>query len=67
MNKRKIKFHSDRLFAALNKYWRPLTWKEYYEGLDINDIKNAITVSMMPKEVADWIWEKERKPFEVFK
>lgn len=27
----------------------------------------AIQVAGFPKEISDWIWEVERKPFEVFR
>ncbi len=58
-------FHEDRLIAALNKYYRPLTHDEYMD-MDMPMINNAITAAGFPKEVSDWIWEKERKPFEVY-
>ena len=62
----KAEFHEDRLIAALNKYWRGLSEDEYYRKMDIPATNNAISVAQFPKEVEDWIWIKERKPFEVF-
>lgn len=58
-------FREDKLFAALNKYYRPLSWAEYLD-MDLQEIHNAIMVSGMPKEVVDGIWPRKRNPFEVF-
>ena len=30
------------------------------------EINDAVAVSGFPKEVVDWIWEKQRDPFEVY-
>lgn len=56
----------DRLIAALNKYYRPVTSDEYWYKWDIPATNNAIAVAGIPKEVEDWIWEKERIPFQIF-
>lgn len=34
--------------------------------MDAQEVSNAIMYSGMPKEVADTIWVKKKKPFEVF-
>ena len=60
-----MKFHWNRLFAALVKYYRPMTYREFMREMDIPMTNDAIAVAQLPKEVADWIWEKERQPFEV--
>ena len=52
------------MIAALNKYWRPLTVKEYLHEMDIPMVSDAVAVSGLPKEVIDWIWE-EKKRFRV--
>ncbi len=61
------KVHEDRLLSALNKYYRPMTKREYLDEHDIPMINNAIAVAGFPKEIMDWIFEIDRKPFEVFK
>ena len=55
------------MFASLNKYYRPMTIHEYWYGHDIDGINNAIRVSEFPKEVTDWIFERDIKPFQIFK
>jgi hypothetical protein len=62
-----VTFYADRLISALNKYWRPLTPDEYWEKMDVFDTMNANKMSKFPEEVVNWIWEKKRKPFEVFR
>jgi len=57
----------DRLISALNKYWRPITEKEYEEEMTVPDTQNAIKVASFPKEVGEWIWEKKKTDFEVYK
>lgn len=54
------------MFIALNKYYRPLTKKEFLKEMDIPMVNDAIQIACFPEGVADWIWEKERKPFEIF-
>lgn len=54
------------MITALNKYWRPLTMKEYLYNMDIPMTQNAVCIAQFPPEVEKWIWEIERKPFEVF-
>lgn len=66
MNGRKSIFHEDRLIAALAKYWRPITEKEYLYSMDIPGTNNAIAVSGFPEHVVEWVWEIKRKPFEIF-
>jgi glycogen synthase len=56
----------DRLISALNKYYRPITEKEFWFKMDSTMTQNAVIVSGFPKEVEEWVWKKERKPFEVF-
>ena len=34
--------------------------------MDLKATESAISVSGMPKEVTDYIWERKRKAFEVF-
>lgn len=44
-----------------------MTKREYLDEHDIPMINNAIAVAGFPKEIMDWIFEIDRKPFEVFK
>lgn len=57
----KCKFHEDRLIAALK-----LTPETYYKKLDVLTVQNMVAVAGFSKEMEQWIWEKERKPFEVW-
>jgi len=34
--------------------------------MDMEATNNAISVSGIPREIADQIWKKKRKPFEVW-
>lgn len=52
--------------AALNKYYRPVSYNEYMDEWDIPMTNNAIQVAQFPEHISTWIWETERKPFEVF-
>jgi hypothetical protein len=59
------------LWAALNKYWRPISRYEWIWGLSEKDIHNAILVTWnevtkIPKPVYDLIWEST-EPFTVEK
>ena len=42
----------------------------YLEEMDWKDVQNALSTFDMEKKsfdkLMDWIWEKNRKPFEVF-
>lgn len=42
----------------------------YLEEMSWNDVKNALSSFDMGEEqyakLMSWVWEKERKPFEVF-
>lgn len=58
-HKKKVKFHRDRLVAALNKHWRPLSTKEYLHEMDVPATTNAVIVAQMPTELMDWIWEEQ--------
>jgi len=49
------------LFAALNKYYRAMTWDQFLDDFDIPRINNAISIAAFPESVTDWIWEKEKK------
>lgn len=51
------------MIAALNKYWRPLTEKEYWENMDIISTNNAIAAANFPKEIEDWIFETKKPKF----
>jgi hypothetical protein len=62
-----VTVHIDRLISGLNKYWRALTTNEYWRKMDLLDTMNATKAAKFPEDVVDWIWEKKRKPFEVFK
>jgi len=33
---------------------------------DLPTVQNAVAVAAFPKEVEEWIWEIDRKPFELF-
>lgn len=59
--------HQDRLIAALNKYYRPLTEREFMEDMDIPAVQNAICIAGFSKEVEDWIWETNEEDVEPFK
>ena len=59
-------FHVDRLIAALNKYYRPITKEDFFLKMDLPMINNAVQVAQFPKSVESWIWEKERQPFSIF-
>ena len=59
--KKKVKFHRDRLVAALNKHWRPLSDYEYLHEMDLPSTQNAVTVAQMSEGLIDWIWEPEKK------
>jgi len=54
-------FHRDRLLAALNKYWRPVTEREYLHGMDIPATNNAIAVAGFPKEIGQWVWVEPKE------
>ena len=58
--------HDDRLIAALNKYYRPLTKQDYYDKMDIPATQNAVLVANFPKEVEAWIWETPRNKKKFF-
>jgi hypothetical protein len=53
------------LLSALNKYWRKITDFEYWYEMDNPMTDNAIAMAQFPKEVDDWIWEKEYTAFSV--
>jgi len=55
------------LIAALNKYFRPISKKEFWYKMDIPGTNNAIAIAQFPKEVEDWIFQKKYKPFQIFK
>jgi len=54
------------LIAALNKHWRKLDEKEFWNDMDFIMTNTAIQAACFPKEIHEWIFEVERKPFEVF-
>ena len=43
-----------------------VTPKIYWEEWDIPQTQAMICVAGFSKEIEDWIWTKERKPFEIF-
>jgi hypothetical protein len=43
-----------------------MTLKQYWYEFDIDGLNNAINVACFPKEVSDWIFERDIKPFQVF-
>jgi hypothetical protein len=51
--------------SALNKYWQRLTTDEAMM-MTLPEINEAVAVSGFPKEVTEWVWEKNRQPFEVY-
>lgn len=57
----------DKLISALNKYWRPVTKREFYHSMSVNMINNAIEAAEFPKHVSERIFKIKRKPFEIFK
>jgi hypothetical protein len=34
--------------------------------MTIPEINDAVAIASFPKEVTEWIWEKQRNPFEVY-
>lgn len=54
----------DRLYAALCKYYKPMTMDEF-EDMDAQELTNAILVSGMPKEVAATVWIERHGAFDV--
>ena len=54
-------FHRDRLVAALNKYWRPVSLQEYLHEMDLPATENAVMVAGIPKPIMAWIWEEPMK------
>lgn len=60
-----MKFHFTRLWAALNKKWRPVS-KEELRRMPLSDLEAIIkSVDDWDKGNIDGIWEKERRAFEV--
>lgn len=55
-------FHRDKLVAALNKYWRPLSEDEYLHQMDIKMTEDAAEAAEFPKHVIERIWEEKKKP-----
>jgi hypothetical protein len=55
--------HYDRLIAALNKFWRPVTDNDFWFKMDVVATNNAIAVAGFPREVEEWIWEREKEVF----
>jgi hypothetical protein len=55
------------LIAGLNKFYRPLSNREYWHEWGLKDTENAIAVSGMPEQVIKWIWEpvRDKKKFAV--
>lgn len=53
------------MISALNKYWRPVTYDQYMDEMDIPAVNNAVAIAGFPEVVTDWIWEKKRTPFEI--
>jgi len=52
--------------AALNKYYRAITYEEYMDKWDLPTTQNAVAVSEFPEHVELWIWPKEQKPFAIW-
>ena len=44
-----------------------MTIDEYWYDYDIDGLNNAISVASFPEEVSSWIFEKDIKPFAIFK
>ena len=57
MKQKNYKVDYKKLIAALNKYWRPISNYEFWHKLDIDEVNEAVSVSGMPKELIDKIWE----------
>ena len=59
------------MLAALNKHWRSVTKEQYLYDMDWVDVQNAFEMFNLDERtfnlLMDWIWKKERKPFEMFK
>ncbi len=60
----------DKLFIALNKFYRPMNKHQFWYENDVEMINDAIEFSKIPQEVSDKIFEKEYKrkiePFALF-
>jgi hypothetical protein len=53
------------LIAALNKYWGKVSPHEFWHKMGVEDTNAAIKVmslSGLPKDVADNIWKKDLAP-----
>lgn len=51
------------LIAALNKHWRPLSYKEFWYEMDKKMTEAALKVADIPKELGNQIWELETGKF----
>lgn len=56
----------DKLIAALNKYWRPLSVSDFWDKMDLPMINDAVEMAEFPEHVVEKIWIFEYKPFEVY-
>jgi hypothetical protein len=43
--------------AALNKFYRPLSYQEFMHEWGLNETRNAIRYAGFPEEVINDIWE----------
>jgi hypothetical protein len=47
------------MLAALNKFFRAVSYDEYMDKWDLPTTKNAVAIAGFSKEVETWIWEPE--------
>ena len=52
-------FNVEKLITALNKYFRPVTEKEYWYEWDIPMTNHAVEIAEFPKHVIERIWTKK--------
>ena len=57
VKKRPIEFDESLLISALSKYWRPLSFDEYMNRMDMIDVQNAIGLAGIPEEIRKLIWK----------
>ncbi len=52
----------DMLFSVMNKYWRAITWKEFF-NMDMLEIKNI--TKLLPKEAIDLCFKEDNNSIKV--
>ncbi len=52
-----------KLFAALNRFWKPITMNEYWYEMDVPGLNDAIDVSQFPEDIFNKIFTIKKEPF----